>query len=385
MEYVNLDQIADILNGYNFKSANYVTDGIRVIRITNVQQGYLEDKDPVFYDYSKDLDRYLLKEKDLLMSLTGNVGRVGMVVSSLLPAGLNQRVACIRCKNESFNIEFLFYFFNNELFRNKAISNSNGVAQLNLSTEWLKKVKVPVYDGENQQKIVEEFDNITFLINENKNILVNLDNIVKSQFIEMFGDPGVTTDGHTFGESAKKLIRGPFGSSLKKEFFVPKGANTFKVYEQKHAIEDREDIGSYYIDYPRYQSLKRFSVEPGDIIMSCSGTIGRTHKITNDSEKGVINQALLLIKLNEAICNETFFMKQMSYILDNLSTSGSAIVNISSIKILEKMNFLLPPIELQNKFADFVQLIDKSKFIVQKQIKLLEELLEKKMNEYFGN
>ena len=57
-------------------------------------------------------------------------------------------------------------------------------------------------------------------------------------------------------------------------------------------------------------------------------------------------------------------MKQMSYILDNLATSGSAITNISSIKILEKMNFLLPPIELQNKFADFVQLINKSKFAV---------------------
>ena len=188
-----------------------------------------------------------------------------------------------------------------------------------------------------------------------------IDYSIKSQFIEMFGDPTVTNDGHTFGESAKKLIRGPFGSSLKKEFFVPKGENTFKVYEQKHAIEDREDIGSYYIDYSRYQSLKRFSVEPGDIIMSCSGTIGRTHKITKESEKGVINQALLLIKLDETKCNETFFMKQMSYILDNLSTSGSAITNISSIKILEKMNFLLPQIELQNKFADFVKQIDKSK------------------------
>ena len=160
MEYVNLEHIADILNGYNFKSSNYVDDGVRVIRITNVQQGYLEDKDPVFYEYTRDLDKYMLKENDLLMSLTGNVGRVGMLVSSLLPAGLNQRVACIRCKNDNFNIKFLFHFFNNELFRKNAISNSNGVAQLNLSTEWLKKVRIPAYDENMQYKIVGELDKI---------------------------------------------------------------------------------------------------------------------------------------------------------------------------------------------------------------------------------
>ena len=169
-------------------------------------------------------------------------------------------------------------------------------------------------------------------------------------------------DGHNFGEAAKKLIRGPFGSMLKKEFFIPKGNNTYRVYEQKHAIEDREDIGCYYIDYKKYKSLIKFSVEPGDIIMSCSGTIGKTHKITEKSEKGVINQALLLIRLNEEKCNEVFFMKQMSYIIDNLLTSGSTITNISSIKTLKTMNFLLPPIELQNKYASFVEQIDKSKY-----------------------
>ncbi len=178
----------------------------------------------------------------------------------------------------------------------------------------------------------------------------------------MFGDPSFVQDGHTFKETAIKLVRGPFGSSLKKEFFVPNDVNTYKVYEQKHAIEDNEEIGSYYINEKKYKELERFSVEPGDIIMSCSGTIGRTHIISDKAKRGVINQALLLIRLNRKKCNEIFFINQMKMIINNLSTSGSAIVNISSIKILSEMNFLIPPIELQNKFADFVQQIDKSKY-----------------------
>ena len=188
MEYVNLGEICEIINGYNFKSSNYVSDGVRVIRITNVQQGYLEDKEPVYYSYSDEIKKYMLEENDLLMSLTGNVGRVGLLNKSFLPAGLNQRVACIRNVNSSFSTKFLFYYFNNELFRNKAILNSNGVAQLNLSTEWLKKIKIPYFDKKMQDQITEKFDKLTSLIEKNKNLINYLNNIVKSQFIEMFGN-----------------------------------------------------------------------------------------------------------------------------------------------------------------------------------------------------
>ena len=88
-----LGDICNILNGYAFKSEKYVDSGIRVIRITNVQKGYMEDIDPKFYsiEYSDELSKYILENGDLLMSLTGNVGRVGILSDKFLPAALNKR------------------------------------------------------------------------------------------------------------------------------------------------------------------------------------------------------------------------------------------------------------------------------------------------------
>ena len=100
MKKIRVGDACEILNGYAFKSEKYVASGIRVIRIANVQKGYVEDTDPAFYpeDYLG-IDKYMLKEGDLLMSLTGNVGRVAILQKEMLPAALNQRVACLRIKN----------------------------------------------------------------------------------------------------------------------------------------------------------------------------------------------------------------------------------------------------------------------------------------------
>ena len=92
------DCMVEILNGFAFQSGKYVENGIRVIRITNVQDGKIMDDDPKFYPKSsiKEIEKFILKKNDLLMSLTGNVGRVGFLPNELLPAALNQRVGCIR-------------------------------------------------------------------------------------------------------------------------------------------------------------------------------------------------------------------------------------------------------------------------------------------------
>ena len=147
-EKKKLSEICNILNGYAFKSKEYVDDGIRVIRITNVQKGIIEDFDPKYYDISqKDkLKNYMLKENDLLISLTGNVGRVGLMPKELLPAGLNQRVGCLRIKDiDNISIEYLYQYLNSDKFENECINNSNGIAQKNLSTEWLKDYIITVF------------------------------------------------------------------------------------------------------------------------------------------------------------------------------------------------------------------------------------------------
>ncbi len=101
-EMVRLGDVCELLNGYAFKSDKYSSSGLRVIRITNVQKGFIEDTTPVFYSKEShiDLEKYNLLENDLLMSLTGNVGRVALLEKRYLPAVLNQRVACLRVKDE---------------------------------------------------------------------------------------------------------------------------------------------------------------------------------------------------------------------------------------------------------------------------------------------
>lgn len=171
-----LGDLASILNGYSFKSELYSADGTRVIRITNVQKGKIVDDSPKFYDLSStdEIGRFLLEKDDLLISLTGNVGRVGLLGQELLPAALNQRVGCIRIREEEHIYKsFLFHILNSEIFEEMCISASSGVAQKNLSTEWLKEVEIPLPSLEFQNKIVEELDGYKKMITGAKQIKEN--------------------------------------------------------------------------------------------------------------------------------------------------------------------------------------------------------------------
>ena len=109
--YKKLGDICEVINGFAFKSEKYVDKGIRVMRITNVQKGTIVDNDPKYYpnEEAPNIRQYLLNENDLLMSLTGNVGRVGLLQKELLPAALNQRVACLRIKSNDVLLKYLFH------------------------------------------------------------------------------------------------------------------------------------------------------------------------------------------------------------------------------------------------------------------------------------
>jgi len=156
-DVVKFGDTCEILNGYAFKSKLYVDEGIRVIRITNVQKGYIEDADPQFYplSYSDELSRYILQADDILLSLTGNVGRTGLLPESMLPAALNQRVACIRMKaNSPVSKMFLYSMINSDFFEADCIASSQGIAQKNMSTEWLKDYPVIVPPENLQEEYV---------------------------------------------------------------------------------------------------------------------------------------------------------------------------------------------------------------------------------------
>lgn len=150
----------------------------------------------------------------------------------------------------------------------------------------------------------------------------------------------------TIGEYKK----GPFGSSLTKAMFVPKSENTVKVYEQKNAIQKDHTLGEYYITRDYFESqMQGFEVFPGDILVSCAGTIGETYILPDNIEQGIINQALMKMKITPLI-NTDYFLMFFDHILKGESANngkGTAIKNIPPFDIFKNFLFPLPPLAEQ--------------------------------------
>lgn len=183
-----IGHIAEIDNGNAFKSSEYVDSGARVIRITNVQKGEIVDAQPKYLDVSriKEFARYELFEDDLLMSLTGNVGRVGLYPASMVPGLLNQRVARIRPTKSIVDKTYLFYILNQPAFEHDALKAASGVAQKNLSTEWLKAYEIPLPALEVQHQIVSELEVEREIVNANKRLMEIFQQKIKTMLTELW-------------------------------------------------------------------------------------------------------------------------------------------------------------------------------------------------------
>ena len=159
--FVALSNVARVKNGYAFKSEEYVDKGLRVIRIKNVQKGEVIDDDPKFMalERTNEFSDFILKAGDILMSLTGNVGRVGRLKPEHEPAVLNQRVALVQpIPGASCIPEYLFALLNTDKFESDAIGGAGGVAQANLSSKWVGDYQIPLPPLEVQKEIVAEIE-----------------------------------------------------------------------------------------------------------------------------------------------------------------------------------------------------------------------------------
>ena len=154
--------------------------------------------------------------------------------------------------------------------------------------------------------------------------------------------------------------KGPFGSSLTKSMFVPKSKSSIKVYEQKNAIQKDCTLGTYYIPMEYYnEKMKGFTVLPNDIIVSCAGTIGETYILPSSAEIGIINQALMRMRITSQI-NVDYFLIYFDYVVKETareSSKGSAIKNIPPFDIFKKIILPLPPLKEQKRIIQEVQTI----------------------------
>lgn len=390
---VRLGDVCEIINGFAFKSEKYVDNGMRIIRITNVQNGYIEDNSPVFYPLNSiEAKKYELFEGDILISLTGNVGRVGMVTDEFLPATLNQRVGCLRVNNNEINEEYLFHFLNTNFFEQKCIESSKGIAQKNMSTEWLKNYEIKLLPMKVQKNIVNTLNKINNLIESRQQQLKKLDELVKSRFIEMFGDPLL---------NPYNLITVKLGTVLAVE---PQNG----LYKpQSDYVVDKSGIPILRIDsfyngqLRNLNSLKRLNcsdiekkrylLKENDIVINRVNSIeylGKCALITGLIEDTLFESNMMRLHVDETKYNPVYvtYLLCSKFIYNQILSMAKKAVNQASInqKDVENFEIYMPNLNSQNEFADFVKQTDKSKLEIQKSLDKLEILKKSLMQQYFG-
>lgn len=380
MNYVSLQDCCEIVNGYAFKSEKYVSQGIRIIRITNVQRGRIVDESPRYYpfDDTNANEKYKLVENDLLISLTGNVGRTGLLPHSLLPAALNQRVVCLRLRNDSpVTKEFIFHYLNRPEFENDCILNSTGVAQKNLSSRWLKEYKIPVLAPLLQQKICGTIMLIDRLLEDFNIQLALFDDLIKSRFAEMF----------EYRSYEKKPIA----------FFVDK-----RIMPAKKQFKEDELIS--YIDISAIDATTReisnmntmlYSESPtraqqcvqyNDLLISTVRPgLRRIAQIRFSRRNMVASSGFCVLRSNRCpieYIREAVLSDRFTAAMCKLATGAS----YPAIKTSDILSFRIPnaPLKEIELFAAFARQIDKLRFDVQKQIEKLSLLKQSLMQEYFG-
>ena len=156
----------------------------------------------------------------------------------------------------------------------------------------------------------------------------------------------------------KGYIRGPFGSALKRGDMIDSG---IPVYEQQHAIYGSRQF-RFFIGEEKYTEMKRFAVQPGDIIISCSGTVGKVSMITESDPIGIISQALLLLRVNTDVIDPLylcyFFRSHEGYNAIVSRSSGSVQVNISKRAVIEQIPLKLPDMNTQKLIVSVLHSID---------------------------
>jgi hypothetical protein len=388
---VKLGDVCEMLNGFAFRSEGYVDDGFRIIRISNVQKGYIEDSSPVFYPLdSVEAKKYALEENDLLISLTGNVGRVGILPRELLPATLNQRVACIKIKNESQLAKpYLFNFLNSDYFEAKCIDSSKGVAQKNMSTEWLKEYEIPLPPLDEQRRIAAVLDKVSDLIAKRRAQLDKLDELVKARFVEMFGDPVLNP------------MKWP-EQSLENMADIVSGITKGRKARETELIEVPymavSNVKDGYIDWTNVKTIlatkseiEQYRLLPDDVLMTEGGDpdkLGRGAIIQKPLENCIHQNHIFRVRLNESAILPIYFaeflqhQKAKQYFLRCAKqTTGIASINMSQLKSLPT---LVPPVTIQQSFAEIVRRINKSELTIQQSLDKLEMLKKALMQEYFG-
>ena len=353
---VQFKEVASFINGYPFKPSDWSDTGLPIIRIQDLT-GTTDKPNHYEGQYPKKIE---VNDGDILISWSASLGVYRWNKGKAL---LNQHIFKVDFNKKPIDRGYFVWAVEYKLTEMKY--KTHGSTMKHIVKGDFDAITIPYPSISDQANIALQLDNIKRLITAKEKELSNLDCLVKSRFIEMFGDVFTNDKGYktcAFGEYVIQMNIGPFGSAMKNDVFVPKNKGYCMVYEQKHAIDKDMNVSARYVDEATYKVLKRFEVGPGDIIVSCRGTIGECFLIPEGSPNGIIHPSLMMIKPKSEV-NHKFLVFLLERILAEQTQDGSGVKMAIKAKDLSKIQTIHPSRELQDSFISFVELVDKSRFV----------------------
>ena len=281
--------------------------------------------------------------------------------------------------------DYLKYYFRSNSFQRAITSFVQGSTRASMKFAKMKTISIDLPNKTEQRKTVRKLDLVKKLIEMKTKELSQLDNLAKARFVEMFGGSN-KYPMEPLKNSVQEMFIGPFGSALKNECFVDPKDGYCIVYEQKHAIRKTMDVPTRYVNEQKYNELKRFSVFPGDIIVSCRGTIGEIFIVPDGAPLGIMHPSIMKIRLDEDKYDQKFFVFALEQYMQehNNEAKGSGVKMAVTATTLGKELFVIPRMKTQKQFSNFVEQIYKSKITLQKSLEKTQLLLDSLMQEFFG-
>ena len=377
-----LIELCNIQYGYAFDSGEFTEDKkfIPLVRIRDVKRGYSE----TFYcgEYPKE---YVLHAGDLLVGMDGEFNIARWRSRDAL---LNQRVCKIVAK-ENTDEEYLRFYLVKAL---KEIEDKTSFATVkHLSAKELNKLELDIPEYSEQKEMSSALKIVEYIIELRKRELEELDDLIKSRFVELFGDP-IHSDKfdyvrvETCVADKNDMVDGPFGSQVDTKVDYIENGEIPVIRTVNVKMMQFSPLDLKFMTREKYNAVIRSQVLPGDVILTKVGTIGNVCIFPEDYDEAVLSTTgSCRIRVDESKMNKVFFAYNLMYLKPRLLEIASAgvqpFLNMKHVKNIEVLNV---PMEQQEQFADFVRQVDKSKFEVQKSLKETQVLMDSLMQQYFG-
>ena len=382
--------------GPGVRKEQYTNSGVKLLNVANLVDGKVDlSTSDRFISKEEAYGRYkhfLVDEGDLIIASSGiQVSyfdkKMGFIQNNQLPLCMNTSTIRFKSLDKNVtNIRYFMYFLKSALFKRQLQKQITGSAQLNFGPSHLKKMKINMPSIEKQNKIVEKLDKIQKIIDLRNKQLNMLKEVVKSQFVEMFGDININNKNWN-SSMLKEHIKVIGGYAFKSKEFKKEGIPILRIGNINTGHFIPKDLKFWSKD----DKLVQYEILPGDLVISLTGTTGKD----DYGNACIMNNAYPLYYLNQRNAKLNLQKSVNKYYLEYALkipeikkrltgiSRGVRQANIAN-KDIENLILPIPPIELQNKFAEIVKQIDKQKFEIENSLKEMQELYESLMEKYFG-